>query len=181
MAMSETPEASTLNDWQRLGRHLRARTVDPIKSVPFVFFVFLGPVAFGALGVWVEIIRLAISTAGPKDFAPLITAISTYYPALGCSTALQLQLAKTTKGDKVLVSFGQLMFSIFLVTAIVVQFFWQDYPQTVFAVSFLSTIAAIWLWWITNADDPTFAATVDAATGGDVARDLRGTLNGFQV
>jgi hypothetical protein len=178
--MSETSETTAPNDWQRLGRHLRARTVGPLKSVPFVFFVFLGPVVFGALGVWVEVIRLAISTE-PPDYSSLVTAISTYYPALGCSTALQLQLAKTTKGDKVLVSFGQLMFSIFLATAVVLQFFWKTYPGTVFAISFACTVAAIWLWWITNADDPTFAASADAATGGDVDRDLRGTLNGFQV
>lgn len=79
--MSETSETTAPNDWQRLGQHLRARTVNPLKSVPFVFFFFLGPVVFGALGVWVEIIRLATSTQ-PPDYSSLVTAIGSGRPLM---------------------------------------------------------------------------------------------------
>lgn len=179
--MPDTTEQMVPGDWQRLRKHLAARTVEPFKSVPFVFFAFLGPFAFGALGVWVEFVRMLLTEATP-DYAALITAVSTYYPALGCSTALQLQLANTNKGDKVLVSFSQFMFSIFLFTAVIIQFFWQSHPVTVLMICAALSLSAIWLWWITNAEDPTYLTTpTDAATGGDVDRDLRGTLDGFQV
>ena len=73
--MSETATQIIFGDWQRLGNQLKARTVGPLKNVPFVFYVLLGPFMFGALGVWVEIIHIIISKA-PPEYAALITAVS---------------------------------------------------------------------------------------------------------
>ena len=176
--MSETSASNHSGDWHWLGKELTARTVDPFRSVTFVIYVILGPFLFGALGVWVEIFRLLKSTTQP-EYSALITAISAFYPALGCSTALQLVLSSATKNDKVLMSFGLLMLSLFPAAALILQS--SDIrPLIILAVSSLCSIGAVWLWWITNGSDPTFM-TPDAATGGQLDRNLPGTLNGFQA
>ena len=167
--------------WRYLGQQLISRTLDPATNVSFVIFVILGPFIFGALGVWVEVGK-RITSATPLDYSSLIIAISTFYPALGCSTALQLVLASASKYDKIFISFALLMFCTFLATAMSLQFFIQIHPKRVLEISCICSVAAIWLWWITNGSDPIYKPTsTDAATGGQLNRNLPGNLTGFQV
>ena len=179
--MSETSTSDLAGDWRRLGRELIARTVHPFTNVAFVIFVILGPLLFGALGVWIEIFRLIKSTTQP-EYAALITAISAFYPALGTSTALQLVLASASKNDKSLISFALLMASLFPAAALILQSFSDNHPIPILLASAFCSIVAIWVWWITNGGDPTFITpSPDAATGGQLDRNLPGSLSGFQA
>ena len=180
--MSDAASAPNIpGDWPYLWRQLRERTRDPAKNVPFVFYVFLGPFLFGGLGVWVEIVKLTISTT-PAEYSSLITAISTFYPALGCSTALQLVLASASKNDRVLISFALMMLFAVLAPAILLQFFSTLHPKIVLELSLLCSICAVWLWWMTNGGDPTYMMPApDAATGGQVDRKLPGDLSEYQA
>lgn len=76
-------------EWGYLRNWLVTRTVEPTRSVPFVFYVLLGPFLFGGLQIWVEILKWWHSGMRP-EYSGLITAISTFFPALAGSTALQL-------------------------------------------------------------------------------------------
>jgi nitrate reductase NapE component len=179
--MSEDITSNYSGEWSRLGKQLSARTLDPFRNAAFVIFVILGPILFGALGVWVEVFRLIKTTAQP-EYSSLITAINAFYPALGCSTALQLVLASASKNDKGLISFALLMLSLFPATALVLQSFSDGHPIAILTVSGLCSIMAVWLWWITNGSDPTFMTpSPDAPTGGQLDRNLPGSLSGFQA
>jgi hypothetical protein len=68
-------------DWDYLWLQLKRRTPEPLGDVPFVFYVFLGIVIFGGLGIWVELLKILISTK-PAELAGLITAVNTFFPAL---------------------------------------------------------------------------------------------------
>ena len=150
--MSETSTSNHSGDWGQLGGQLAERTIDPFSNVAFVIFVILGPLLFGALGVWVEVFRLIKSTTEP-EYSALITAINAFYPALGCSTALQLVLASASRNDKSLISFALLMASLFPAAALILQSFSDSHPITTLVISALCSIGAVWLWWITNGSD----------------------------
>lgn len=181
--MSEKSGSTTIQNggWSYLRTELASRTGAPAKNVPFVIYVFLGPFLFGGLGIWVELVKLVIAK-DMVEYGSLITAIITFFPALGCSTALQLVLASAGKNDKVLISFALLMLFVFLAPAVLLQFFSAEHPGMVLLISTLCSLGAVWLWWITNGSDPTYMAPEpDAATGGAVGRPLPGNLNGFDV
>jgi hypothetical protein len=175
------PSGHPDREWRYLRKELAARTIEPTRSVSFVIYVFLGPFLFGALGVWVEIFKLTLPGSA-HDYGNLITAVCTYFPALGCSTALQLVLASSNRTDKVFISFALLLFVLFLVIALVLQGISVAHPKTVLQISAVCSASAIWLCWITNAKDPTYLAPPpDAATGGGLDRALPGNLAGFKT
>lgn len=170
------------NDYLKLRRELWRRTHEPVRELPFVVYVFTGILLFGGLGVWVEILKIILA-GSPVEFAGLITAVVTFFPALIGSTTLQLVLGSVNGGDKVMVSFALLMMCVFLTFAILLPFFSGTHPIGVLGCGIACSAFAIWTWWITNGDDPDFKKVVkpDAATGGNPQRQLPGDLNGFQV
>jgi preprotein translocase subunit SecG len=165
--------------WRQFGKELVSRTIAPASNVSFVFAMILGPVLFGGLGIWVEIVKL-LRSHDPLGYESLITAVATFIPALGCSTALQLVLASTGK-DKALVSFAMLMAFVFFLVSILLQIFSTEYTRAFLWVGSFWSAGAVWLWWITNGSDPTYIDKPDAATGGAISRPLTGNLNGFEV
>ena len=167
-------------DWKYLVRQLRQRTYDPIKNAPFVIYVFLATVMFGGLGIWIEVLKIAISKT-PVDFSGLITSIITFFPTLIGPTSLQLVLLSASKSDKILISFSLLIFCVFLAFAILLPFFSSTHPVAVLVLGIACSICAVWVWWFTNGDDPTYKKMPppDSATGGSTDRKLPGDLSGF--
>ncbi len=94
-------------DWRYLGHEIWRRTWGPFSNVPFVFYVVLAILCLGGLGIWVELVKTALDSP-PKNFDGVLTALSTFFPALIGSASLQLILASTGNSDKVLVSFALL-------------------------------------------------------------------------
>ena len=170
------------NDWPRLVRELRRRTREPIHNAPFVFYCVLGVAIFGGLGVWAEVVKIAIAETS-VGLAGLITAIITFYPALAGSTTIHLVYASVNRNDKVLLSFGLLLLCLFPISALLLSLFSGHYPIVVLVLGTMFSLGVVWVWWITYCDDATYKQmpAPDAATGGDPERSLSGDLSDFEV
>jgi hypothetical protein len=169
-------------DWGYLKGELIRRTQEPLKDVPFVIYFITSILLFGGLGIWVELVKLTLSKSQP-DYASLITAISTFYPALIASSSLQLILASANKSDKIFISFGLFNLCFFGLSSILLGTFSKQYPVIVMLLAVVFSLLAAWIWWVTNCDDPTFKKIqkIDAATGGDPNRNLTGDYSGYDV
>ncbi len=166
-------------DWKYLGGELLRRTIQPVKDVPFVLYVILAIIGLGGLGIWVELVKVLLAS-GPFDQTGLLIALATFFPALIGSSSLQLILASTGNGNKVLVSFALLICGVAVAVGVLINVFFETYPAAAFRSSIFFALIAVWLWWITNGDDPTYkSAPVDAPSGGDTDRPLKGDTSGF--
>lgn len=167
-------------DWKYLGKELRRRTREPFAHVPFVFYVVLAIIGLGCLGIWVELIKLALSP-GTGNWEGVLTALATFFPALIGASSHHLILASTGSGNKVLVSFGYVAGFAAFGGAALIAIFHRMLPDLSFWAAVVFALAAIWLWWFTNGDDPTYkSARIDAASGGDTERALKGDTRGFR-
>ena len=178
--LDESGVAETPNDWVYLWEQIKHRTLEPVKAVPFVVYIFLGIVLFGGLGIWTEILKIIISDK-PTEIGGLLTAVMTFFPTLIGSTAIQLVLASTH--NKILMSFALFILFVFLAVAILLPFFSASHPYWVLVVASLASLCGIWTWWFTNSTDPTFRhrVPIDAPAGGAPDNPLMGNLSGFQV
>ena len=166
-------------DWYYLRRELKRRTLQPLSDAPFVIYVFCVIIGLGCLGIWVELSRVVLS-AGTSDYGGVLTALSTFFPALIGSSSLQLILASTSNRDKVLVSFGYFVSIVAFAAAVLISIFHAMFPNATFLASVGFAVLAVWLWCFTNGDDPTYkSAPVDAPSGGDTSKPLKGDPNRF--
>ena len=66
--------------------------------------------------------------------------------------------------------------------ALLLSIFHDQYPTARFFVATILTTFSVWLWIITEADNPIYkAAPVDTASGGNVDRGLKGNLSHFEA
>lgn len=172
--------SSSPSDWKHLRSELCRRTWQPFSSAPFVIYVLLAIVGLGCLGIWVELVKLArVDGDGSSD--GVLTALATFYPALVGSASLQLILYSTGRGDKTLTSFALLACIASLASVVLISVFHTQFPILTVRAAIFFVLFSIWLWWITNADDPTYkSAPIDAASGGDPDRPLAGSTKGFK-
>ncbi|GLS00441.1 hypothetical protein GCM10007859_04470 [Brevundimonas denitrificans] len=178
-------------DWPYLIEQLGKRTVGPIKSFPFVVYVLIGIVLFGGLGIWAELLRLTVAQTPPAvtgaipvppALTGVITAILTFFPTLIGSTSLQLILSSANTSDKVMIAFAIMILFLFLTAAILLPFFAGSYPLEVLAAGIASSLAAIWVWWITNGSDSIFQTHhVAAPSGGDLNQALKGGFDDLKT
>jgi len=148
--------------------------------MPFVVYVLLAIIGLGCLGIWVELIKVALSPE-TGNYEGVLTALATFFPALIGSSSLQLILTSTGRSDKVLVSFGYLVSIAAFAGVVLISIFHKLLPDLSFWASVCFVGLAVWLWWFTNGDDPTYkSAAVDAASGGDTGRALKGDITGFR-
>jgi hypothetical protein len=177
---SGDPNDKPDGDWKYLGKEIRRRTREPFAHVPFVFYVILAIIGLGCLGIWVELIKLAVSP-GVGNWEGVLTALATFFPALIGASSHHLILASTGSRDKVLASFGYAASTSALVGAALIAIFHKMVPNLSFWAAVVFALAAIWLWWFTNGDDPTYkSARIDAASGGDPDRAPKGDTSGFR-
>jgi putative Ca2+/H+ antiporter (TMEM165/GDT1 family) len=163
-------------DWRYLWREIGRRTTQPFSHAPFVFYVLLAILGLGCLGIWVELIKVALSTGQPS-YDGVLTALATFFPAMIGSSSLQLILCSTENRDKVLVSFGYFVSIVAFAAVVLISVLHPLLPGTTFWASVIFAVIAVWLWWFTNGDDPTYkSAPFDAASGGNVGRKLKGDI-----
>jgi hypothetical protein len=172
------------DDWTYLFSELWRRTREPISHVPFVMYFAVGIVAYGALGIWIELIKLGRETAG-ADLSGLITALLTFFPALIGSTCIQfvLVLAGRDRPDKSLIATALFAQTLSVAVAVLLAVFSSVHPGLVLVLGILSSLAAVWVWWIVTCDDSTFRKqpSIDAAIGGDLAKPLAGDTKEFKT
>ena len=168
---------NTVHFWQDLAR----KTCQPWKQGTFVSYFVSAIVLFGGFGIWVELVELALSE-NADSYDGLYRAIATFYPALIGSASFHLLLIATEKSDKDMMAFAVVVLLLAATFAILLSIFHDQYPiARFFGVTLLASFS-IWLWSITDADNPIYKAVlVDTPSGGSTLRDLKGDTSEFKV
>lgn len=178
--MSEHDNVREIGDWRYLWREIKRRTLQPCSSFPFLMYVLVAIIGLGCLGIWVELIKLMLQTPNASQ-SGVLTALCTFFPALIGSTAFQLILGSTGRSDKIFVSVGYLVVILGVGGVVLITLFNPQFPDRTYWAAVLLSVGAVWLWWITNGDDPTYKSTpIDTASGGDTGRRLKGDTRGFK-
>jgi hypothetical protein len=137
-------------------RRMRA----PGRSVTFYAHLFLAVLLGGGAGIWFTLLKSGF------DVDKLAAALLTYFPALVAAALIDL----TQERQPYLRSFGLISAGGFL-TIFVIGATRVHGAQCAWA--FLGALLSVLFWWIANGDK-TWVRDVapDAATGGDVTKDL---------
>ncbi len=167
--------------WVELWRELKKRSVEPFSHASFVIYFVVAVIVIGGIGFWIELYSYLIfaspSTAQEGSVSALRTSVITFFPALAGSACLQLVWAESHQ--KSLRAFGILFLCLTTVIALAIS------PAAVgnssaLLLGFLSSIVALWIWWIANAKQKDFLdIDPDAPLGGNKDADLSGDLDGF--
>lgn len=173
-------DSGQFNEYKHFWSELKRRTFQPFKNLTFVFYVFAAIIVLGCLGIWVALFKFAqVPDSGNR--AQVLTAIATFFPALVGSSSLQLMLASAGNNDKLFVVFSYVVSLLAAFAVVLVSSLHAEYPYLSLWIAIAFSIIAVWLWCFTNGDDPTYkSAAVDAASGGDTNRPLKGDTTGFQ-
>lgn len=177
MARTKSPP----NSFKLLREELRYRIHLPVGQVSFWAYLVLGVVAFGGLGIWLEIYRLATGASG-ASLDSLKTAAITYAPTLVGSSMMQLVLADGPV--KYLRSFGWSTGLVSLAGSMLL-IVHQDALNTkaLFVLAAAVSAFAVGLWWVANGTEKVFQDTVSAddPVGGDLGTELPGSTDGFEA
>lgn len=177
--MANHPGASNWLLYRKLTAELRRRTIEPVAHPSFVAYFLVAIVGFGGLGVWLELYRYIYAAQPAPPLDGLRVAINTFYPTLAGAASLQLLWAENDK--KELRSVAVLLFVLFIAIAL-----WVSPPvienKPAIITGSLVSIAALWCWWIANADAHDFHDTnPDAAVGAERGSEpLRGGLDEYE-
>ena len=174
-------QMDSVGEWGYLWQELTRRTRQPWKQVTFVMYLLSAIVGFGGFGIWVEIVELNLSE-DPRNYDGLYTAVATFYPALIGSASFQLLLIAVAETNKVMTSFVVTVLLAALASAILLGIFHNQYPTARFVVATLLAFFSMWLWIMTDADNPIYRTLpVDTPTGGNPQRDLKGDMSEFEA
>lgn len=174
----QSPIDLSQGQWRYLFRELIVRTVEPRGSVPFVFYVVMGILVFGALGIWIEVYQFFTSTT--RDAVRITVAMITFFSTIIGTSAVQLAYDAFDEFNKIMLSFAVLLLVLFSVFAILLSKAGAS-NVVFFGLDVVCSICAVWVWWIANAKAKTFAFDPDAPTGGNPGRELPGNFDGFKV
>ena len=165
-----------------LRRELRRRTAEFPKSFTFFAYVVAGVVMLGGLGIWTELLLLTYAPQDRVGLDGVFTAVATFYPAVAGSASFQLLLIAAGKLDRVLTGFGILVIVFSIAAAFLLTFFRAAFPTSCLIAAVILATFSIWVWIVTNADDPIYkSVSVDAPSGGSTSREPKGDLSEFKV
>ena len=168
-------------EFSYVGKELCRRTAEIWKRFPLFVFVLVAIVGLGGLGIWVELVKALLSES-PEESDGLFTAVATFYPALAGSASCQLILNATGMLNRIITALGILVLFIFLAAAVLVGIFHSQYPFACLISAIILVVFSIWIWIISNADNPIFhPVRIDAASGGSPSRNPKGDLSGFKA
>lgn len=147
----------------------------------FVMYLLTAIVGFGGFGVWAEIVQRLLPH-GSEGYDGVYRAISTFYPALIGSASFQFFLLAIGDTNKALPSFVVTISLAAFGFALLLSIFHDQYPTARFFFAIVLTTFSVWLWIITEADNPIYkTGPVDVASGGNVDRGLKGNLGDFEA
>lgn len=169
---------SRFHRYQLIGQELARRTREPIVHPTFVIYFLVGVVGLGSLGLWFELSAFLNAPSADRSLDGIRIALTTLFPTLAGSTAIQQILAENDR----LRAFAVLILATFTTTALIVAQDSMDVNWSVI-VGIVASIGALWVWWVVNADHPDYQDKIEpaAAVGGDDPRlPLSGDLAGFK-
>lgn len=162
MTTRETYESDT-NSWPLFFGELVRRTRSPARHVSFVLYFFLGVIVLGGLGIWVELIEYIHH---PESLAALRTALVVFFPALIGTSCMDLLWSDNEK--KYMRAFSVIIVAIFVATIFVERA--TTSSGIALCISTIASLAALWVWWVANADQPHLRdVNLDAPVGGEAS------------
>jgi len=179
--MQALEERKYTNSFGFLAYELKKRFMAPVGQVSFWVFLILGVLLFSACGVWVELGKYLLSPN--KSLDAIQTAIFTFFPALACTSTMQIIFSDEEK--KPMKSIAYLVGVLQLLAAIGLLSFTKYFSSTTLIwTGFITSIIAIVTWWIANGEDPIFndnVSKMDIPTGGDANAPLKGDVSNFKI
>jgi hypothetical protein len=168
------------NDFPNLGRDIFMRARTPLGSPSFWNTLLFGVVLFGGLAIWIEILKYGFNLPGTHPAEGIRTAFNTYFPAIGCGSALQLITAEKDNQD--LRSFGFAVSVIFFVVCILSFLAGINHPHLSMAIGIIFSLLSLVMWCVANGLDNAYSnVPEDASIGGSASKPLSGTTSGFKV
>lgn len=171
---------SVVND---LRNFLKRRTLLPLRDFTFVGYLIPAVFLFSAIGVWSETIEYLLVDSNDKNFKGIKKALGAYYLPLIGVACMQLQMEsyhqKSSKLMGILFS-GILLTSLALIGVIHLFLFLDRFIVFTWGGVIFFTVLGIWLTIVANGNNPHLQTdSVDAATGGDTRRELKGDVDEF--
>lgn len=177
---AEETAPSQPNGFLVLGAELVRRTKRPLGQVVYWGFFVLFVVVLGALAFWVEVVQYFKHPAAERDAAAIYMALVTFFPAVIGSACAQMMVEAKNKR---LHMFSLLVFAASLIAGLLLIGAAKPIPAVAWPAACGLSFAALWVWWIANADNLALHddADSDAAVGGDPNAPLAGDFSGITV
>lgn len=175
-------DAENYDGYGRLFAEVKRRWHAPRHHPTYMAFFIGSFLFFAAAGIWLELIKLVFGIGDQNDWAPLRTAVATYFPAILGSVAMQLAISDTLRSLR---AWGQIFTYAFLALSLILIFATNLLDGAAIFLGLVGSAAALAWWWIVNADEMALKDDfpTEAAVGGpDLAAPLLGDddLAGFQ-
>jgi hypothetical protein len=156
--------------WPALGRELADRTVKPAFHPSFVMFFIVAIVGVGPTGFWIELYAFVFKCQA--NAAALRASFVSFVPAFVAATTMQLVWAESEKRS--MRAFAILVLAICMLMLVFCGSEAID-DRAGIAWGGVSTVIALWMWWIANAHQKEFqdqSAVVDNPIGGPLSGDM---------
>lgn len=145
-----TSHRMNYDGYARLVTEVKRRWNGP-KAHPTFMLYFIGSfLIFGAIGVWLEIAKLAFGPSPGDGTAALRTAIATYFPAVLGSSVLQLSISESLRSLRAL---AHIVAPFFFALAAVLVYASRLENWQAIIIGVLASAGALACWWIVNADE----------------------------
>ena len=148
----QTTASENYNGYARLAKEVKRRWQEPNGHPTFGLFFVASFLLFAAAGIWLELVRLAISLSTDSwSVTPLRTAIATYFPAILGAAVLQLQISDALRSLRAL---GSIVGYAFTFLALVIVFVDPLPNWLAISLGLIGSAGALACWRIVYADDP---------------------------
>jgi uncharacterized protein YacL len=155
--------------WAELVR----RTEKPSREFVYWGFFLVFVAVLGGLAIWVEVVQYLRTSVDVRDPSNIYTALVTFFPAVIAASCAQMMMEAQNRRLHMF-SLATLVFStiggILLIVAP------RPAATPLWFVAVALSLAALWVWWIANADNRSLHDEPDAAVGGDPNAPLAGDV-----
>jgi hypothetical protein len=162
------------NEFPELAKDIRRRFVRPLGSPSFWMFLLVGVIGFGGIAIWIEVLKCEFRLLGTANAQGVLTAINTYFPAIGCGAGLQIVTWEKQKPN--LRACGMAAWSFMSAACVVLLLLQANHPWWSGILGAICSIFALAMWWLANGEEDAFqnGAPTNASIGGNLDQPLAG-------
>lgn len=180
-----------LNTFKLLWQEIRRRSREPLKDVSYWSYIFVAVIFMGALGVWVQIIKIAILSANVDKLTgcffwahmqDLAEALLVYFPAIAGVACAQIVLGEDDEKEYMRsAAFSVLMFVFIIVAVDAVLLYAHAQVFWAIVIGTAMTLFSIFVYWIAHADSSVRGTPTTAPMGGSEDTDMPGDDSEYQT